>query len=286
MSEHANSLQRASEEQATTDIHAESSFHHSVQEGEARSHRSRHSLIATGLMGGLDVSIGVLAMLVVKEQTGSTVAGALAFSIGFVVLLLAHSELFTENFLHPVTAWVARKASAFDVFRLWLGTLLFNLLGGWLFAWLIVWGLPRVHATAIDTASELVARTNGELIALGIMAGMAITLLTWIEESAKSSDFGRTITAIGIAFVLVAAHLNHIIVVSIEVFVALHTGMAPFGYDEWLRIAGIALVTNVIGGVVLVTGLRVLAAGREGIEEERARGHAHIVSPSSRISSE
>ena len=286
MTEYANSIERASEEQSTVDVHAESAFHHSVEEGAARSHRTTHGLIATGLMGGVDVSIGVLAMLVVKEQTGSTVAAALAFSIGFLVLMLAHSELFTESFLHPVTAWVARKASMYDVVRLWLGTLLFNLLGGWLFSWLIVWGLPRVHATAIDGASEFVEFSNRELLALGIMAGMAITLLTWIEESAKSSDFGRSVTAIGIAFLLVVAHLNHIIVVSIEMFVALHTGMAPFGYDDWLRVAGIALVTNLVGGVVLVTGLRILQAGREGVERERRGPHGHIVSPSSRSSSE
>ena len=144
---------RAAEEQATTDVHSESSFHHSVKEGEARTSRRRHALIATGLMGGLDVSLGVLALLVVKELTGSTVAAALAFSIGFIVLVLAHSELFTENYLHPVTAWVARKASALSVLRLWGGTLVFNLIGGWLFSWLIVWGLPRVHTTSIEVAT-------------------------------------------------------------------------------------------------------------------------------------
>ena len=277
MTEKINSIERASEEQSTTDIHAETSFHHSVKEGEARADRPLHGLIATGLMGGVDVSIGVLAMLVVKEQTGSTVAAALAFSVGFVVLMLAHSELFTENYLHPVTAWVARKASALGVLRLWAGTLFFNLIGGWLFSWLIVWGLPEVHTTAIETGSGIVARSNGELIALGVMAGMAMTLLTWIEESAKSTDFGKTAAAIGIGFIFIASHLNHVVITSFEIFVALHTGMAPFGYDDWMRVAGIALVANLIGGVVLVTGLRLLQAGREGIDRERRRGAPQVL---------
>lgn len=277
MSEKTPATERASEEQATSDVHAESAFHHSVKEGEARAERPLHGLIATGLMGGVDVSIGVLAMLVVKEQTGSTIAGALAFAIGFVVLLLAHSELFTENYLHPVTAWIARKASALGVLRLWAGTLTFNLIGGWLFSWLIVWGLPEVHTTAIEIGSRIVSRSNGELIALGIMAGMAMTLLTWIEESAKSTDFGKTITAVGIGFLFMAAHLNHVVITSFELFVALHTGAAPFGYDDWLRVGGIALISNLVGGVVLVTGLRVLQAGREGIERERQRGSGHVL---------
>jgi formate/nitrite transporter FocA (FNT family) len=282
MSELTPSIERESEEQATTDIHAETSFHHSVKEGEARTSRPTHTLIATGLMGGLDVSVGVLAMLVVKELTGSTVAAALAFSIGFVILMLSHSELFTENYLHPVTAWVARKATTMGVLRLWGGTLVFNLIGGWLFSWLIVWGLPRVHTTAIETGLGFVERSNGELVALGLMAGMAITLLTWIEESAKSTDFGRTISAIGIGFVFIAAHLNHIVITSFEMFVALNTGIAPFGYDDWARVAGIALLSNLLGGVVLVTGLRILQAGREGVERERRDGGAHVVVTSSR----
>lgn len=277
MSEMSHAAERASEEQSTTDVHSEAAFHHSVKEGQARTERPLHGLVATGLMGGVDVSVGLLAMLVVKEQTGSTVAAALAFSIGFLVLMLADSELFTENYLHPVTAWAAKKVSSIGVLRLWGGTLLFNLVGGWLFSWLIVWGLPRVHTTAIENGSQIVSRSNGELVALGLLAGMAMTLLTWIEESAKATDFGKTLAAIGLAFVLIAAHLNHVVITSFELFVALHTGMAPFGYDDWLRVAGIALVSNLVGGVVLVTGLRLLKAGREGIDRERHHDTPHVL---------
>ena len=280
MSERAYPGERPAEEQSTTDVHLRSSFHHSVEEGEARSSRSTRELIATGLMGGIDVSLGVLAMYVVKELTGSTVAGAIAFSIGFVILIASHSELFTENFLHPVNAWVTRRVSAPAVLRLWGGTLTFNLIGGWLFAWLIALALPTVHVTAIDLGASFVERSNAELIALGLMAGMAITLMTWLEETARSSDFSRTAAVIGIGFVFIAAHLNHVIVVSIEMFVALHTGGASFGYAGWGRVAGIALVTNVVGGVVLVTGLRLLQVGRHQIEKERRREAAHIVRPS------
>lgn len=242
--------------------------------------RANHDLIATGLMGGIDVSLGLLAMYVVKELTGSTVAAALAFSIGFIVLLAAHSELFTENYLHPINAWVVRRVTAASVLRLWGATLVLNLIGGWLFAWLIVLGLPSVHATAIELGTGFAERSTTELVALGILAGMAITLMTWLEQTAKASDFSRVAAAVGIAFVFIVAHLNHVIVVSIELFVALHTGNAPFGYADWARVAGIALVSNVIGGIGLVTGLRLLQVGRRGIEKERRHRSGYIVRPS------
>ncbi len=49
----------------------------------------------------------MLALLVVKQATGNDLLAAVAFSIGFIALTLAGSELFTENFLVPVAALAA-----------------------------------------------------------------------------------------------------------------------------------------------------------------------------------
>src|SRR4051812_8897256 len=97
-------------------------FHRSVDEGVHRLERPLPSLLATGVVGGLDVSVGVLALLVVEHETGSHLVGAIAFGIGFLALLLAQSELFTENFLVPVLAVVAKDAPWWTVLRLWSGT--------------------------------------------------------------------------------------------------------------------------------------------------------------------
>src|SRR5205823_4404668 len=82
----------------------EEAFERGVAEGTHRLDRSLPSLIATGLVGGLDLGIGVFAMLIVRQETGSKLLGALAFGLGFIALTLAGSELFTENFLIPITA--------------------------------------------------------------------------------------------------------------------------------------------------------------------------------------
>ena len=95
----------------------ESTFHRTVDEGAVRLNRTLPSLIATGLVGGADVSLGVLAMYLVRAETGSQDLGALAFTVGFIALTLANSELFTENFLVPVAAVVARDASIWQLLR-------------------------------------------------------------------------------------------------------------------------------------------------------------------------
>jgi hypothetical protein len=72
------------------------------------------------------------------------------------------------------------------------------------------------------------------------------------------------------AFVLAAAPLDHAIVISVESFAALHAG-AHFGYLDWLGALGWAALGNAIGGLGLVTVLRLIQVGREEVERERAR---------------
>ena len=75
----------------------EDAFDRLVDEGEVRLKRSTLALLTTGILGGLDVGIGVLAYLVVEHLTHNVLLAGLGFSLGFVALLLGRSELFTEN---------------------------------------------------------------------------------------------------------------------------------------------------------------------------------------------
>src|SRR5436309_13626008 len=77
----------------------EDTLERTVLEGRRRMSRGWAALTATGLVGGIDVATGVMAMLVVEEKTGDKLLAGLAFSIGFIALTLARSELFTEDFL-------------------------------------------------------------------------------------------------------------------------------------------------------------------------------------------
>src|ERR671938_682683 len=67
---------------------------------------------------------------------------------------LARSELFTENFLVPVTAVAARHGSLPALIRLWLVSLVANLAGGWGIAWLVCQALPDLHDTAAESATH------------------------------------------------------------------------------------------------------------------------------------
>lgn len=250
------------------DEELQATFRRSVDDGSRRLGRSWPNLCATGLIGGVDLGIGVLALLVVESATGSRILGALAFSIGFIALTLGRSELFTENFLVPVTAVVARRASVGALLRLWLGTVVMNLAGGWLVAGLIMGALPRLHETAIEAASFYPDLGYGwTSFALGMLGGAAITLLTWMEQG-SDSEFGKIVAAVSIGFLLAAVPLNHVIVGSVEMFAALQVG-ASFGYATWAATAGWAGLANLVGGLLLVTVLRLVQVGGGEISEAR-----------------
>jgi formate/nitrite transporter FocA (FNT family) len=241
-----------------------------VDEGVMRVGRSLPALLTTGLVGAGDVALGLFALYIVREATHSEMLGALAFSIGFIALTLASSELFTENFLVPIAAVLAGKASKTGVLRLWIGTLVMNLAGGWVVMGLITTGFPKLGSVTLEVGRFYPAIGTGwRSLAGAIVGGAVITLMTWMERSTESVP-GKLAAAISAAFLLAAAPLNHVIVVSLEMFAALQRG-APFGYLDWLSVAGWYTLGNVIGGVGLVTVLRMIQVG-ERLKSERREG--------------
>jgi formate/nitrite transporter FocA (FNT family) len=252
----------------------EEAFERLVDEGDVRLARPWLPLLATGLLGGIDVGTGVLAYLLVKDATGNPILAGLAFSIGFVALLLARSELFTENFLVPVITVVARRSPGITLVRLWVATLVTNLAGGWLMVWLVVTGLPKLERTAVATGTHYAdLGVSLRSFALAVLAGAVITLMTRMQHATESLGV-QLVPAVLFGALLAAGELFHCVLDSLFMFAALISG-APFGYADWLGALCWSLLGNVVGGVVLVTAIRLLrvphrvAAERVSAAEER-----------------
>lgn len=247
----------------------EATFKRSVEEGTRRLERSWSELIATGTIGGLDVATGVLALLLVVQETRSELLGALAFGIGFVALVLGSSELFTEHFLLPVTARVTHQSdSVLAVSRLWTVTLITNVVGGWVAMAIIVGGLPRLRDTAVSIASKYPAQGIGwESFALALLGGMVITLMTWMERGSESTT-AKLIAAWTAAFLLTAGPLDHVVIMSLEMSAALVYG-APFGYADAIGMVAWVALGNVVGGIGLVTVLRLVQVGRQTVRDNQ-----------------
>ncbi|WP_375500472.1 formate/nitrite transporter family protein [uncultured Jatrophihabitans sp.] len=247
----------------------EDAFDRIVSEGGDRLARPLLPLISTGLLGGVDVGVGVLIYLVVEAKTDEPLLASLAFTVGFVALLLARSELFTENFLVPVTAVVAKTGSLPALARLWVLTLAMNLVSGFVMATLTVVALPDVHKAAVQAGSHYAdLGLSWRSFCLAVLAGAVITLLTRMQHATEEMGI-KIVAAVMMSFVLVAAQLFHSVLDSILMFAGLLTGDAPYGYVDWLSALGWSAFGNVTGGLLLVTGIRLLRVPHR-VHEARA----------------
>jgi formate/nitrite transporter FocA (FNT family) len=249
----------------------EETYERLVAEGHERLDRPLLPLLSTGLLGGVDVGVGVLIYLVVEAETGNRLLASMAFSIGFVALLLANSELFTENFLVPVISVVAKVGTLAQLVRLWVVTLAANLVAGFAMAGMIVVALPEVHEVAVKAGSHYAhLGVSWRSFFLAVLAGAVITLLTRMQHATESLGV-RLVPAVLMSFVLVGAQLFHSVLDSILMFAGLLTGKADYGYLDWLGALGWSAFGNLVGGLVLVTGIRLLRIPHR-LAESRAQG--------------
>jgi formate-nitrite transporter family protein len=250
----------------------EDAFTRMVSEGTQRLHRSWREVLVTGFFGGTEVAMGVLAYLSVLAATRNPLLAGLAFSIGFLALLLGRSELFTEGFLVPVSTVAAKRASVRQLIKLWSGTLVANLAGGWMLMWLVMAGFPKLHQQAVESAEHYVnAPLSIETLSLGVLGGMAITLMTRMQHGTDAM-VGKIAAAVAGAFLLAGLQMFHSILDSLLAFGALTAG-APFGYLDWFGWFGYTLAANMTGGLVLVTLLRLIRT-KDRLQEERAEARS------------
>jgi formate/nitrite transporter FocA (FNT family) len=142
--------------------------------------------------------------------------------------------------------------------RLWVVTAAGNLVGGWVFTGLIIAGFPAVKKTAAEAGAYYTGLGIGwKSFALALLGGAVITLMTWMQHATESLGT-KLVPAVTTGFLLAALQLNHAIVASLIIFAGLHTHVTSYGYLDWAGAAGWAALGNMVGGIALVTLLRLL----------------------------
>ena len=238
--------------------------------GGKRLERSLSATAITAFIGGMSVSFGALAMAwaaasfsgSMEVASPARLVGALAFPVGFVILLIGKSELFTENFFLPVTGVLAGKGSPRQLAYLWGVTLAANLAGAAVFAFLAT----RPDVLDSGPAGELMSLASHKIdyhfstaFTKAIFAGWLMTLLTWLLIAAHGLG-PRLVIIWMVATVIVLGGFNHVVISASEIFMAMMLG-APISVGDWFMVNFVpALVGNVIGGVVFVTLLHYVQA--------------------------
>lgn len=236
-----------------------------IEEGERRLRRGVVALAATAFAGGVDVFFSILVLAVtagglheaMPEQTAHVLA-SLTFGVGFVFITLGRAELFTENFLIPVSAVFSGRVSVGPLIRMWLVTLVFNLIGLTVFA--VIFAVGGVLKPATLQAAGTLADTLGDRSALAALlsavgAGTVMTLFTWVAAAAETGT-ARIVASLVIGFVLAVPSLNHAIVGFGEMAFGIIAGTATVTWGDLAANLALAVAGNVIGGLGLVFGTR------------------------------
>ena len=245
---------------------------HASEVGAERLDRSPYEALITAIIGGGEVSIGGLAAMTVVGALltanpglnlyAAVAAGGVAFPIGFLLVILGRSELFTENFLIPVAAVLKRERSIGSLLTLWLISWIGNLVGCAGTTILLLApdaiGEPiRLGYTAY-TEAKLEATPIG-ILASAVLAGGVMTAMTWVLLSVEH-PVARIVAIFASGYVLFAANMAHSIVSASVLMVGIVDGPHTLtDLGAWMLLATIG---NLLGGVGLVTLFR-MAQARE-----------------------
>ena len=219
--------------------------------------RSSTSLAISGFTGGTFMGFSALGVGCVLGLLGNTPASfilsRMLYPLGFIVVILGRSQLFTENTLYPVALVLAEKKQFWNTMRLWAIVLPSNIAGAFAFACLISLThalMPNaVHAIAkLGTDSALTPL--GTVFWSGVMGGWIIATAAWLVSGSHSIS-GSVLIIWLLTFVVGLGNFAHCIASSGEVMTSVLTGqLAWWMYPRWL---GPAVGGNICGGVLMVT---------------------------------
>ena len=227
------------------------------------------SAVAAGLVIGFSFLAGGFAASLVSPERQNA-AAAVVYPLGFIFVILARSELFTEQTLQPVLPLLERRdrRTFRQLLRRWGLLLAGNLAGTLAFAAVIARAPvvdPALDPHLASLAHAGVEGSFGRVFLQAIFAGWLIALLAWLLGATHAT--GAQIALIWLSTAPIGAlGFKHSIVGSVEGFYLMVEGARPVGsvLGEFLVPA---VLGNAVGGVLLVA---LLNYGQVAAEE-RAR---------------
>jgi formate/nitrite transporter FocA (FNT family) len=228
---------------------------------EEEMRRPARDLALSALAAGLTIGFSFVAAAYLTLWVPASYApAAIAFGypLGFIFVVQARNQLFTENTLEPVIPFLQQRdfATLKRVLRLWTIVLAGNLVGALLFSLLAgltsLFEPPMQHALAY-VATQGTADGFGVVVYRAIFGGWLVALMAWLVSSTRAT--GTQVLYIWITTAPIAAFgFRHSIAGAVEAFYLAVTGAASWGS----MIGGFlipALIGNIVGGVVLVAML-------------------------------
>ena len=225
-------------------------------QGDHELERTIAALFWSALAAGLTMGLSLMAMGLLNanlpEGGYSKIIASFGYSAGFLGVILARQQLFTENTLTAVLPVMSEPTlHNFGLLgRLWGVVLIGNLLGTILVAYVIL-HLPLFDAKAdakfLAIGTKVMENDATGMFAKGIVSGWMIATMVWMLPAAESAKIWIIVL---ITYLMALGDFTHIVVGSLEVAYLVFAGEATWG-EFWLTFAGPTLAGNIVGGSLI-----------------------------------
>ncbi|WP_434560358.1 formate/nitrite transporter family protein [Pseudomonas sp. R3-56] len=222
-------------------------------QGDQELERSVAALWWSALAAGLTMGLSLMAMGLLNsrlpDHEGFKVIASFGYCAGFLAVILARQQLFTENTLTAVLPIMSKPTlgNFGRLFRLWGVVLVGNLCGTLLVAYVML-HLPifdrRTDLAFLEIGRKVMENDTGQMFAKGIISGWMIATMVWMIPSMENAKMWIIVL---ITYLMALGDFTHIVVGSAEVSYLVFAGQLSWE-DFWMVFAAPTLAGNIIGG--------------------------------------
>jgi formate-nitrite transporter family protein len=243
-----------------------------VRQAEEELDRPAQGILVSGVLAGIAVGTSTLATAAILTlATGElpysvvSILAANAYTVGFILVILAHTDLFTEYTTIAILPVLMRRADVASLARLWALVYSGNMAGAAVVALLLAHLGPALEildaATVEGMARRLVHHAWWVILLSAVLAGWLMGLLSWLIAAGRD-----TISQIVFVWIITGAialgHLHHAITGSLDVMAAMFMG-GDIPLTAFFRMLLLTTAGNALGGVVFAVLIRYSLIMRE-----------------------
>lgn len=226
------------------------------QEGTKELERDVWALLWSAVAAGLSMGASLMAKGIFHVKLdgvpGAFLLENFGYTFGFIIVIMARQQLFTENTLTAVLPVMNKpnKTNLILLMRLWGLVLCGNLIGTGLVAF-IFWHLPvfdvETREAFVTISQQVMNNSPTEMFANAVISGWIIASMVWMFPSAGAAKIWVIII---MTYLVAIGDLTHIVVGSVEILYLIFSGhlhwqvfLYPFALPT--------LAGNIIGGTFI-----------------------------------
>ncbi|WP_326783989.1 formate/nitrite transporter family protein [Streptomyces sp. NBC_00151] len=221
--------------------------------------RSPARYLVSAMLAGIYIGVGEILLLSVAGPLEAGHSGAVrlvegaVFPVALLLVLFAGADLFTSQCMTMTFGVLSRRTRWADLARVWVMSLVGNLVGAVVFALFIGMAGTLKSGPASSLLGSLLATkeaaSGGQLFARAVLCNMLVCLAVWMFTRA-SGDGAKATMVWWPVFAFVASGFEHSIANMALFSLGIVNGQA--GVGDLARNLAFTVPGNIVGGAVLV----------------------------------